>query len=174
MLAARFDLSGAHQLETLKPCLDTSVAGWFKSWQKKLGFAADWSAWKKSIMITFGDETYRSSNYVHNFKFLNGFLVEYPYVKRLILDLDLDIPPKLSMEQLFSKSKVLDQKYKEETKVKLVSSSTNSKNSNFNVKKSDSDKVTSTSGVPKILYNSHWDLNLRVSNVGSLACDNNV
>ncbi len=117
---ARFDLSGAHQLEVLKSCLDTSLAGWFKSSQK------NW------LLLLIGQLHTEARIMFIILNFLMVPLLNMPYVKRLfssililifrrIFFLQLVIaglPKKVgnklnfnliqSIEQLFLKLKVLD------------------------------------------------------------------
>lgn len=91
--SARFGLSGQKQIEVLKSCLDPGMCDWFSVNQRRLSSDSDWSVWKKQLLSTFSDHSWRPIRYAYNFKFLNGSLIDYAVKKeKILLELDREIP----------------------------------------------------------------------------------
>lgn len=90
--SSRFDLSGQKQIEIFKSYLDSSMDDWFSVNQRRLPSDADWSIWKKQLLSTFSDHSWKPIKYAFNYKFLNGSLITYALRKqKLLLELDIDL-----------------------------------------------------------------------------------
>lgn len=85
----RFKLSDQKQIEIFKSCLDTSMGDWFSVAQRKLGISAGWSEWKKDLVATFGDTSWKPVRYAFSYKYLSGSYIDYAVRKeKMLLDLD--------------------------------------------------------------------------------------
>ena len=77
-------------------CLKIFVADrandWFQATKIKTPMD-NWSPWKESFTKVFAEKGWSKIRYAHNFKYLNGSLIEYALKKlRLVLETDADLP----------------------------------------------------------------------------------
>lgn len=90
---ARFNLSGAKQIEVFKSCLEPSMSDWFCNCQFKFGIDASWSVWRADLIATFGDRTFNPIRYAYTFKFIGGSYIDYAVKKeKMLRDLDKTLP----------------------------------------------------------------------------------
>lgn len=161
-----FQLSGRRQMEVFKACLDASVLDWFGVTQLKLGLNTDWKQWKHDLISTFGDDSWTPISFAYLYRYLNGSFVDFAVKKeRMLLELERDlsdqtvldliiiglpshIKSSLKRSQITSVELLRNKLKKFDTEDTSKFKSTNNKQFNFTIKKSEEEgkniKVTSS------------------------------
>ncbi len=102
--SARFALEGGKQIEVFKSCLDSTMTDWFAVCQNKIGMEAPWESWKKNLILTFGDSSWKPVRCAYLYKYLTGSYIDYAIKKeKMLLDLSRDLTEEIILDLIQSR-----------------------------------------------------------------------
>ena len=91
---SRVGIEQTKYAETLRIFLSDSALDWFNVYINQHTLAEEWNSWKNSFIDTFESQSWDEVEYAYQYKFLNGFLLDFALKKRSLL---LEVDPELTI-----------------------------------------------------------------------------
>lgn len=87
---SRFEIKqDGEKIDVLRLFLDRSVQNWYNSMMIREEDEKIWVIWRRKFIDTFGSRGWQSRAYAHNYKFIEGSLLDYAIKKeRLLLEIN--------------------------------------------------------------------------------------